>query len=420
MLLEFSFKNFKSYRERATLDLLAGVGLRKAFHVRKVGDKRVLPCAVIFGANAGGKSNIYDAFYTMRYYVLNSFAFGGKDSQQVIQKPPRQPFLFDHKSTSEPTEFEVFFVEKGANGKKTRTWQYGFSFDDSKVLEEWLSYEECGKTAKETTVFTRDGDKIESSVFPGDTLSSLKKALNADTLVVSLGSKLKIPECDSVFKAFVSFRTASFSLPAEAFIRSTVLYPHRFDSDVEVQKKVAEFLSTFDPSIKGFDVKKVPSPNNPEQTTLLVYTVHQTSEGEPPSLLPLSSESGGTQKMFFLYPEIKATLEKGGLLFVDELSARLHPLLHLNILSSFLDPDLNRNGAQLIITSHDVSLLADDCLRADEIWIAEKDLAEESSLYSFFDFKDTAKLKGNGRPSMLRNYLIGRLGGIPSLKSIEF
>ena len=124
--------------------------------------------------------------------------------------------------------------------------------------------------------------------------------------------------------------------------------------------------------------------------------------------------------MFFLYPDVKATLESGGLLFVDELSARLHPLLHLNVLSSFLDPALNKNGAQLIVTSHDVSLLENDYLREDEIWIAEKNAAEESSLYSLSEFKDAAQLKGEKGRSLLRNYLMGKLGGIPSLKSIEF
>lgn len=420
MLLEFSFKNFKSYRAEARLDLEAKTGLRKAFHVRKVGSCRVLPCAVIFGANAGGKTNVYDAFALMRYYVLNSFAFGGKDAEQIIQKPSRQSFLFNAESKSEPTEFEIFFVDKEPNGKNARTWQYGFSFDDAKILEEWLSYEEPGKASGATAVFTRDDGEVKSDLFTPDILNTLKKTLNPDTLVVSLGSKLKIPECDRIFKAFISYRTISFSLPVETFVRSTLTYPPRFDADEAVQKKVAEYLATFDPSIKNFVIEKNLAPDNPEKTVVSIKTVHQTQEEGPQCLLPFSSESGGTQKMFFLYRDVKETLETGGLLFIDELSARLHPLLHLNILSAFLDPALNKHGAQLIITSHDVSLLADDYLREDEIWIAEKDAKEESSLYSFFEFKDSSELRGQNGRSLLRNYLVGKLGGIPTLKAIEF
>ncbi|MBP5621340.1 MAG: ATP-binding protein [Thermoguttaceae bacterium] len=419
MLLEFNFKNFKSYRNHAKLSLSAASRLSKAFHVKKVGGERVLPCAVIFGANAGGKSNVYDAFDTMRYYVLNSFGFGGGDAQQFIQKPPRQPFLFAPESNREPTDFEVFFIEKETNDSKTKTWQYGFSFDDTKIIEEWLSYKENGKTANFKTVFTRDGDEIESSVFSEVARSSIKEMLNPETLVVSLGGKLKIPECETVLKAFVSYRTVSFNSPFETFLRST-FFSHWFNSDEKKREDLAAFLATFDPSIKGIETKETPSPKNPDQTAVSIYTVHKASEEAQPIQLPLTSESGGIQKMFTLYPDIKAALKSGGLLFVDELSARLHPLLHLNILSSFTDPTINRKGAQLIITSHDVSLLANNYLREDEIWIAEKDSDEESSLFSFFDFKDATKLKGNNGRSLLKNYLMGRLGGIPSLKSIEF
>ena len=422
MLLEFSFKNFKSYREETCLDLSASRGLKKKdFHVRNIGSEKILPCAVIFGANASGKSNVYEAFVTMRNYVLNSFSFGNGDDLQFIRKPVRYPFLFNKESIESPTEFEVFFAKKGIDGETDKTWQYGFLINNTEILEEWLSFKE-GTSAEYKTVFTRELNKIESPCFSKETVNTLERALNKETLVISLGSKTKVRECETVFKVFTSFRTISFSSPIETFVRSSLNYYSHAESYNESRPDIASFLAKFDPSIKGIRIKKISSPSGPSsgQSEVLINAVHQLSDKDPAIEIPLANESGGTQKMFLLYNDIKKTLESGGLLFIDELSARLHPLLHLNILAAFLDPYLNKNSAQLIITSHDVALLSVDYLRDDEIWIAEKDRKEESKLYSLSEFKDASKLKGKKGTSLLKNYLLGRLGGIPVLESIEF
>lgn len=416
MLLEFSFKNFKSYRDRATLDLSAASRLSKAFHVQKVGTERVLPCAVIFGANAGGKSNVYDAFATMRYYVLNSFAFGGKDSQQTIRKPAREFFLFDDKARSEPTEFEVYFVESEKDEAKASTWQYGFLFDDTRVLKEWLFLRKGGKNSEFIPVILREDDIIKSEIFKELEIESIKKSLNLDTLALSLGEKLKFSECEKVADLFRSFRMANYGKPYEALIRSEEV-PIYLVSNEEAQNDVAKFLATFDRSITGFKIEETPLAGIPGGKRFTAFTSHRR---DPRKTLPLARESSGTQKMFSLYPEIKRALETGGGLFIDELGARLHPLLHMNILASFLDPTINKNGAQLIFTSHDVALMAFDYLRDDEIWIAEKNVEEESSLYSFSEFKDSAKMRGKKGRALFRNYLVGKLGGTPILDSIEF
>lgn len=124
--------------------------------------------------------------------------------------------------------------------------------------------------------------------------------------------------------------------------------------------------------------------------------------------------------MFSLYANIRGVLENGDVLFIDELRARLRPLLHMNILLSFLSPDINRKHAPLIVTAHDAALLKFDYLRREEMWLAQKDSHEESTLFSFVEFKDIKQLRGKNNRSLIKNNLIGKLGGVASVSPISF
>ena len=136
--------------------------------------------------------------------------------------------------------------------------------------------------------------------------------------------------------------------------------------------------------------------------------------------IPLGTESAGTLKMFALYPELQEVLEKGSVFFIDELNARLHPLLVRNFLLTFLNPEININHAQLVFTTHDTWQLSNQLLRRDEIWFVEKDENGISSLYSLADFIDDDGTRIRKDENYEKNYLIGKYGAIPSLKSITF
>ena len=123
--------------------------------------------------------------------------------------------------------------------------------------------------------------------------------------------------------------------------------------------------------------------------------------------------------MFALYPELQAVLQKGGVYFVDELNARLHPLLVRNFVLTFLNPEINVNHAQLVFTTHDTWQLSNQLLRRDEIWFTEKDADGVSTLYSLADFVDEAGLRIRKDESYEKNYLLGKYGAIPTLKSID-
>ena len=131
---------------------------------------------------------------------------------------------------------------------------------------------------------------------------------------------------------------------------------------------------------------------------------------------PLAHESAGTLKMFALYPELQSVMKNGGVYFIDDLNASLHPLLVRNFILTFLNPEININHAQLIFTTHDTWQLSNRLLRRDEIWFTEKDADGLSTLYSLADFID----EDDSRIRKDENYLLGKYGAIPSLKTIDF
>lgn len=123
--------------------------------------------------------------------------------------------------------------------------------------------------------------------------------------------------------------------------------------------------------------------------------------------------------MFALYPELHEVLQNGGVYFIDELNARLHPLLVRNFVLTFLNPEINTTHAQLIFTTHDTWQLSNQLLRRDEIWFTEKDEQGLSTLYSLADFVDEDGARIRKDESYKKNYLLGKYDAIPSLKSID-
>ena len=120
--------------------------------------------------------------------------------------------------------------------------------------------------------------------------------------------------------------------------------------------------------------------------------------------------------MLALYGPLKNIMDLGGVLFIDELNDRLHPLLVRNIIITFLNPEINTNHAQLILTSHDVWQFSNELLRRDELWVTDKDKDGVSTLYSVAEFKDGDGKKARRNEALAKNYLVGHYGGIPALK----
>ena len=418
MLLQFNFKNYKSFRDDTTLDLTATKISEFNNHVISVANEHVLPVAAIFGANASGKSNVHEAFRYMATYVIHSLNYGGDESSAKKKKSEffkPTPFLFDTRSKKAESLFEVYFMNSEENGAKT--YNYGFTVNNTGVCEEWLNYKSKSSRGAYRKIFYRNGDKYDFSGLPAKSQDNLKIALEKETLVVSLGAKLKIAKLKFVRDWFLNNDFADFGKPIENYFLSRLI-PEGFAESKDVQKKVVDYFAAFDPSIIGFNVETY-KVDNDEDEHLKIDAIHRMNDSDQTVSIPLQHESAGTLKMFALYPMLQDVLSNGGVLFIDELNARLHPLLVRTFIITFLDLNINAKHAQLIFTSHDSWQLNGSMLRRDEIWFTEKDSSGVSNLYSLADFVDEDGVKIRKDENYEKNYLLGKYGAIPTLKHLD-
>ncbi len=414
MLIQFNFKNYRSFRDETTLDLSATKASEYNDRVISVGGEKILPVAAIYGANASGKSNVYSAFEYMRTYVLGSLIYGD-DARRFEDNLP-MPFLFDKETANLESGFEVYFTIPG--DVKERVYNYGFCLGRKGVTEEWLNSR--AKTAKEyKPIFYRSAEDNELDLegISSKERNNIEIALDNRVLIVSLGSKLKIEACRLVRDWFARNVVIDFGDNARN-LRLSRIIPDGF-TESAVQERIIKYFESFDDSIRGFHVEKLHKGEDDKKPGYRVNALHKMIGTSEMVEIPLELESNGTLKMFALYPGLYEILANGGLFFVDELNARLHPLLVRNFILIFLNPEINRSHAQLIFTTHDTWQLSNQLLRRDEIWFTEKDSDGVSSLYSLADFVDEGGNKIRKDESYEKNYLLGKYGAIPVLKAID-
>ena len=417
MLIQFNFKNYKSFKDETILDLSAAKMTEYSERVVSVGSEKILPVAAIYGANASGKSNVYSAFEYMSKYVAYSFNYGDDEESYKAARPA--PFLFSNETENADTSFEVYFTVPG--DKTEKVYNYGFCVSDDGVTEEWLNYK--ARTARNfAPVFFREAatNTLDLSGLPKASRNNIEAALEKQVLVVSLGAKLRDTKCKQIRDWFLGNEFADFGDPVTSFFLHRRL-PKGFVDDPQVRADVVKYFSSFDETIKDFRVEKVPSESSEEKENVYkISAIHNKIGSDQVAEIPLEDESAGTLKMFALYPELHEVLQNGGVYFVDELNARLHPLLVRNFILTFLNPDINTQHAQLVFTTHDTWQLSNQLLRRDEIWFTEKNDQGISTLYSLADFVDEDGTRIRKDENYEKNYLLGKYGAIPTLKSIGF
>lgn len=417
MLVQFRFKNFKSFRDEAVLDLSAAKMTEFSERVVSIGGERLLRTAAIYGANASGKSNVYEALLYMSVYVMDSFNYGD-DREGFAQYRPI-PFLFDSTSADEESLFEVYFMLPGDSREKM--YHYGFCVNHDGVTEEWLNTK--AKTARKyNPVFYRnekEGEKdLDLSGLTKSGRENVRAALDSRTLIVSLGAKLKVEVCKMVRDWFLVNEFSNFGNPrVNAHLSQRV--PNGFIEDKAVQQRVVAYFASFDSSIKDFRVEKLPPDETVPRERYRIDALHKKFDCDDIAAIPLGGESAGTLKMFALYPELQSVLAHGSVFVIDELNARLHPLLVRNFLLLFLNPKINVHNAQLIFTMHDTWQLSNRLLRRDEIWFTEKDARGVSTLYSLADIADEDGARVRKDVSYEKNYLLGKYGAIPALRDMN-
>lgn len=418
MLVQFNFKNFRSFRDDAILDMSATKITEFNDHIVTVANEKLLPVAAIYGANASGKSNVFEAFKYMALYVIRSFYYGDEAENKTGKSEfaPPTPFLFDKNSVNDESSFEVYFTD--SNNGPEKVYNYGFSVGRDGITEEWLNYKSKSSRNDYKTIFYRNKETIDLIGLSKKHQENIISSLNKETLIVSLGAKLKIEKLKLIRNWFLQCETVNFGNPEENIFWSRLL-PKGFITDKAVQENVIKYFSSFDTSIIGFDVKELDSPDNEQKKRVRIESIHKIIDSDDTASISLKEESSGTLKMFSLYPVLQDVLKAGSVLFVDELNARLHPLLVRAFIIAFLDPSINTNNAQLIFTCHDSWQLNNQSLRRDEIWFVEKDQNGVSSLYSLVDFEDEDGTKIRKDENYEKNYLLGKYGAIPTLNRFD-
>ena len=393
MLVNFSFKNFRSFRNEMTLSM-------EATSIQELSDSVVasygvelLPVAVLYGANSSGKSNVLKALKAMRDVLLTSVKLNPKERLDA------EPFSLDLTSMGEPTSFEIQFT---LNGSKFR---YGFDYTSESIMAEWLYEKRQGE--REFELFLRSGNEFKISKTRFAEGIGKQEATPPNRLFVSLVAQLNGKVAQSILDWFSNIEYMS-GMDGKGYAGKTLrtIFYHKAGKD--------DIVNLLHQTNLGFDSIQV----SMKEDSVDSKTVHNIFDNEGNVVgqkeFPTDKmESEGTKKMIEIAGPIVDAIRLGQTLIVDELDAKLHPFLTRKIISMFMDKGFNKKGAQLIFATHDTNLLNIQYLRRDQIWFTEKDKTDSTELYSLVEFRDEAGNKVRNDRNIEKDYINGRYGAIP-------
>lgn len=400
MLCQFTVKNFKSIRDEMTFDMQATAISEHEDRVIKDKDGELyLPVSAIYGPNGGGKSNVLEALHILAAKVLRPLYATDDNSYHPFQmkKILIEPFAFGAEEKEAPTEFELFF--------RTKTAEYRYVLT---VKKDIVLYERMDRvkldTGRQSALFERSDEGIElKGVFAklkiNDELSETLTLLSY--LGITYRKNEVIKDILNWFEYGIDF--LNYGNPIQE-LRMAIA-----NSD-DVKSLVLDMIQEMDLDIVNFRVEEM------ENERIEVYTKHIVDGYE--SELNLSDESSGTKKLFGLLPFIADSLASGTTLVIDELDAKIHPALLRHIIMMFNDMEINRHGAQLIFTSHDLSTMNSEVFRRDEIWFVAKGNRQNSKLYSLVEFKNDKGESVRKDAKFDKQYLEGKYGADPYLRKI--
>lgn len=423
MLIEFSVSNYRSFKDEVTLSMVASsLKARNAeLNENNLFDAhrgvKLLTSAAIYGANASGKSNLIGAIHFMAGFVRNSHMSSDPTGGIDVE-----PFRLSTQTEAESSSFEIIFVTEG------KRYRYGFEVTRERVEAEWLY---VAPKVRESRLFERDEDRINlGDKFKGEGRDLIERT-RPNALFLSVVAQFDGETAQEVLSWFRSLGIATSLSHLNMGMR---MFTENMLGDEESAQAIGSLVKRLDLGIDHLEIeKRVSSPELPdeapeelrtalepflklvgEQEQTTVQTIHRKvdDEGRPveSELFYLDRhESEGTKKLFSLSGPLIDTLKNGDVLIVDELDARLHPLLTREIVRLFNDPEQNRNNAQLVFVIQDTNLLDNQLLRRDQIWFVEKDRQGASYLYSLAEFKV------RNDATYEKDYIQGRYGAIPFL-----
>ena len=409
MLIRFSFKNFKSFKDENVLDMEATSLKEHEYNLVKTDQVNLLKVAAIYGANASGKTNVLQAFDYMKKRILVS-----DDSKK--NSPIDEDNVYSFMINNEPISLEVEILTKN-----NKIYKYGFDVLKDSIVSEWLYIKKINKFY---TIFERERNNV--TMKSNNKISGLAN-IDERTLFLNIYSKIDKDNEDfnNVYDWFVNTNYLDLGNPRfEDFINTRISL--KILSDEKYKKELLRFIKTFDSGIEG--IKTTPDSIEEVQNNNRVVKVELIHRGENNELkaLPLELESNGTRKMFHLFDFFMDALRNGMVLFIDEFDAKLHPLLTRYIINLFHNSETNIGNGQLIYSTHDTVNLNKETFRRDEIWFTEKNRDGVSEMYALSDYILDDEDGNNKSGKKVRNdatynkdYLTGRYGAIPVLEEFE-
>lgn len=416
MLLEFTVENYRSFYERKTLTLETDKALKECpgnyFKHNKYSMLRTL---AVYGANSSGKTNLVRAMRTMAACVLTSVKLNDNDFLDF------DPFLL-LKDNERPTMFEIIFL------KNEYCYRYGFRYNFGRIVDEWL-FRKTTPRSKEQILFVRneEGISVDEYNFPEGIGNETKT--NDNRLFLSLCQQLGGDISKQIISWFKSDFRAISGLGNQQYRKYTrELFYQKADYSAEALRFFKKLQVGFDNIYIHEETPKILEdiPNEMKQLFLQeidkkfleLDSIHNvySSKGNvvgTKNFTFTDRESSGTNKLFDLSGLIIETLKTGTVLVIDELDAKMHPVISQYIIELFNNPDSNPNNAQLIFTTHDTHLLSQKILRRDQIWFTEKDSTEQTDLYCLTDIVLPDGSKPRNDANYEKNYIAGRYGAIP-------
>lgn len=400
MLCQFTFRNFKSYKNETILDLQAvnGQNFQDALLSSPNDKNEFLPVSVIYGPNAGGKSNVLSALNSVISLVMKPvLMFENKLIQ--YETVELTPFLFDETSSKEPTDFEIYF-----RPNNDYEYKYSISITNGKIEEENLYRRKLGKGGRITAIFERSSNRITLGA------SINKKNINLDVneqmpYLSFLYINYKLEPVILAISWFQSCIIRNYANPVTE--RHLII-----GGGEEFKKKLILLMNEVGINISNFEFVKKP---DDERSYKIIF--EHTVNGKTYQL-NINQESDGTQKLFNVLPLVLIALNEGRLLVIDELDAKLHPKLLKFIIMLFKNPEINTKNAQIVFTSHDVSTMKSSVFRIDEIYFACKLDDESSDLYSLYEMRDESGNHIHPSAAFDKQYLEGRYGADPYFRNI--
>ena len=400
MLCQFTVKNFKSIRDEVTFDMQAAAISEHEDRIIKDADGELyLPVSAVYGPNGGGKSNVLEALHSLVTKVLRPL-YATSNNEEIAMKMKKlviEPFAFEEGTRNEPTEFELFF--------RTTMAEYRYELT---VKKEVIEYERLDRikleTGRKSALFERDEDEITlkgafARLKTSDELSDTLPLLSY--LGITYSKNEVVQDVLDWFDKEIDF--LNYGNPMQE-LRMAV------SKSEDVKRLMLQMIQEMDLDIVDFRVEEK------ENDRIEVFTKHVVDEYE--AELNLFDESSGTKKLFGLLPFIAKSLLRGTTLVIDELDAKIHPVLLKYLIMTFSNMEKNKKGAQLIFTSHDLSTMNSEVFRRDEIWFVAKGNRQNSKLYSLVEFKNKKGESVRKDAKFDKQYLEGKYGADPYLRKI--